>query len=111
MLLGLPQIRFSPETVLGPRCFRNIDSKQPTCAVHNVPLVQTTISIDQNAPHLGGVPCFICPVSNTVVEELEPPKLQSTEGMVRREVDSWLVRLGHTEPRRRADGILAQEAS
>jgi hypothetical protein len=61
---------------MGFQCFRKKESDPPVCGLHNVPLVEIVVSIDQNAPNLGTVDCYVCPVSNTVIrdlEELKPP--------------------------------------
>jgi len=39
--------------------------------VHNVALVQNQISIDSNAPGLGHITCYICPVSHAVVLDVK----------------------------------------
>ncbi len=52
-------------------CFRKKGSNPPVCGVHQVPLVPVTVAIDHNAPHLGQVPCYMCPVSRQVVPD--PP--------------------------------------
>jgi len=57
---------------MGPRCFRKKDSIPPACGVHNALLVQAVVSIDENAPSLGQVACSVCPVSNLVVDDLDP---------------------------------------
>lgn len=56
---------------MGPGCFRKKESNPPACGLHNVALEQTVIAIDENAPYLGRVNCFVCPVSNSVVEDTE----------------------------------------
>jgi hypothetical protein len=56
---------------MGPRCFRKKESNPPACGLHNVALEQKVIAIDENAPHLGRVTCFVCPVSDAVVEDVE----------------------------------------
>jgi hypothetical protein len=40
--------------------------------VHQALLVPVTVAIDHNAPHLGEVPCFVCPVSRQVLPD--PPR-------------------------------------
>jgi hypothetical protein len=50
-------------------CMQKKDSDVPICAVHNVPLKQDRISIDSNAPGLGRITCFVCPISRSVVVE------------------------------------------
>jgi hypothetical protein len=52
-------------------CFRKKDSDPPVCGLHQVLLVPVTVAIDHNAPHLGAVPCFVCPVGRQVVPD--PP--------------------------------------
>jgi hypothetical protein len=56
---------------MGPQCYRKTDSIPHVCGLHNVLLVKRVISIDQNAPHLGHVACYVCPVSETVVQDSE----------------------------------------
>lgn len=56
---------------MGPGCFRKKESNPPACGLHNVEFEQRVIAIDENAPYLGRVPCFVCPVSNSVVEDTE----------------------------------------
>jgi hypothetical protein len=56
---------------MGPRCFRKKESTPPACGLHDVVLEQRMIAIDENAPYLGRVTCFVCPVSNSVVEDAE----------------------------------------
>ena len=56
---------------MGPQCFREKDSNPSACGVHNVALVQSTIPIDENAPYLGQVTCWICPVGGTVLQDSE----------------------------------------
>jgi hypothetical protein len=51
------------------QCYVKKDPKQPVCAVHNVVLEQNRISIDSNAPGLGQITCYLCPVSRAVVQE------------------------------------------
>jgi len=50
-------------------CMLKRDSKVPHCAVHNVPLKEEHISIDSNAPQLGSITCYVCPISRSVVHE------------------------------------------
>jgi hypothetical protein len=50
-------------------CFEKKDSNPPVCGVHNVALEQSQISIDSNAPALGKITCYKCPVSQAVVHE------------------------------------------
>ena len=49
------------------QCFIKQRSRPPICGVHNVPLVQTEVNIDQNAPHLGHITCLRCPVSRAII--------------------------------------------
>jgi hypothetical protein len=53
-------------------CFRKKDSSPPVCGVHKALLVPVRVAIDHNAPHLGEVPCFVCPVTRQVLPD--PPK-------------------------------------
>jgi hypothetical protein len=46
--------------------------------MHNVPLKQQQIAIDANAPALGRITCFICPVSHSIVRETR--RTQSSNG-------------------------------
>ena len=56
---------------MGPRCFRKKESNPPACGLHDVELEQRVIAIDENAPYLGRVTCFVCPASDSVVEDTE----------------------------------------
>jgi hypothetical protein len=51
------------------QCFEKKDIQTPVCGVHNVALQQNQISIDSNAPGLGQITCYLCPVSRAVVQE------------------------------------------
>jgi hypothetical protein len=55
-------------------CYIKKDSNPPVCSVHNVALVEHQILIDSNAPDLGCVICYRCPVSQAVVPDLEKDK-------------------------------------
>jgi hypothetical protein len=50
-------------------CFRKLNSNPPVCGVHNVALVQRNLSIDWNAPRLGQLTAYVCPVSGQVVPD------------------------------------------
>jgi glyoxylate carboligase len=50
-------------------CMQKKDSTLPLCHMHNVPLKQQQIAIDANAPSLGRITCYMCPVSHSVVRE------------------------------------------
>jgi hypothetical protein len=50
-------------------CFRKKNSHPPVCGVHNVALVESKLPIDANAPHLGHVTGYVCPVSRQVVAD------------------------------------------
>ena len=52
-------------------CFKKKDSNPPVCGVHNVTVAQQKVAIDENAPALGQVICFRCPVSQSIVREEE----------------------------------------
>ena len=52
------------------QCFQQKDSDPPICGVHHVHIVQRQIPIDQFAPGLGRVICSLCPVSDSVVQEV-----------------------------------------
>jgi hypothetical protein len=54
---------------MGPLCFTKKDTNPPVCGVHNIVLEKINIAIDPNAPHLGYIPCYVCPVSLAVVLE------------------------------------------
>ena len=58
-------------------CFHNGDSDQPGCGAHNVPLVQDMVPIDANAPWLGRIACFFCPVGRVVVEKRKGQRAQT----------------------------------
>jgi len=47
-------------------CFIKRNSYPPACAVHDAVLVRETLPIDANAPYLGQVTCYVCPVSRNV---------------------------------------------
>ena len=59
------------ETEMGPLCYREKYSDPPACGVHGVLLAESAIPIDDNAPHLGHVVCYVCPVSSTVAQDSE----------------------------------------
>jgi hypothetical protein len=50
-------------------CVQKKDSNVPICDIHNVALKQHQIAIDSNAPSLGHITCYVCPVSRSVVRE------------------------------------------
>ncbi len=50
-------------------CFQKLDTNQPLCGIHNVVLVQNQIPIDAFAPQLGRITCFVCAVSQNIVQE------------------------------------------
>jgi hypothetical protein len=50
-------------------CFRKKDTGPPICGVHHVLLVAETVAIDHIVPHLGQIPCFVCPVSHQVLAD------------------------------------------
>jgi hypothetical protein len=52
-------------------CFTRKGSNPPFCGVHNVALVQHQISIDSDAPGLGRITCYRCPVSQAVVLDVK----------------------------------------
>lgn len=47
-------------------CYKKKVTYPPVCGVHNVPLKQSRVSIDGNAPGLGQINCLKCPVSQVV---------------------------------------------
>lgn len=51
------------------QCFTIKGSELPICGVHNVQLIRVTVSIDRNAPGLGSVICFRCPISQAVISD------------------------------------------
>jgi len=51
-------------------CFQHKDSNPPVCGIHNTRLVRSQVSIDPNAPQIGQITCYRCPVTMTVVHEL-----------------------------------------
>jgi len=53
-------------------CFMKDKSNPPMCGIHDVALVQSTLPIDPNAPHLGQVTGFVCPVSGQLVRDEQP---------------------------------------
>ena len=61
-------------------CFKKKDTSPPVCGVHNVTVSEHRISIDSNAPGLGQVICFLCPVSRAVVDEEEKMQAKSNTG-------------------------------
>jgi hypothetical protein len=54
---------------MGPQCFVKEDPNLLICGIHNVPVVQGSIPIDSNAPDLGRITCYICPVSKKVLSD------------------------------------------
>lgn len=56
---------------MGP-CFRKKNSYPPTCGIHNVVLIDSKLPIDPNAPHLGHIICYVCPVSGKLVADESP---------------------------------------
>jgi hypothetical protein len=52
-------------------CFQNKGSNPPVCGVHKAALVRTQVTIDPNAPQIGQITCFRCPISRNVVQELK----------------------------------------
>jgi len=51
------------------QCFNKKGSNPPVCGVHNVALETGLIPIDVNAPCLGRISCYVCPVSQIVVPD------------------------------------------
>jgi hypothetical protein len=51
------------------RCFIEEGSSPPVCGVHDVALVQSIVSINANAPHLGSINCLKCLISQTVISD------------------------------------------
>jgi len=55
------------------RCFIRKGSYPPLCGVHNVALLRDEVPIDAEAPHLGRIQCFLCPVTRMVLrDEVKP---------------------------------------
>jgi len=52
-------------------CFQLKGSNPPICGVHRVVLAQEKVPIDRNAPGLGHITCYVCPVSHAVVQEVK----------------------------------------
>jgi hypothetical protein len=57
---------------MGSACYVKKNSNPLRCGAHDVVLVQRTFPIDQNAPSLGLVSCYVCPVSKEVVSDRPP---------------------------------------
>jgi len=66
---GLSQAHPDRETPMPVLCMLKKDSTLPLCDTHNVMLKEQQIPIDSNAPALGRITCYVCPVSNSVVRE------------------------------------------
>jgi len=51
------------------QCSNKVDTYPPTCAVHNVVLVELSEEMDEgyNTPGLGRVRCYFCPVGHNFV--------------------------------------------
>jgi hypothetical protein len=49
-------------------CFIKKGSNPLVCEVHNILLVESTVPIDPNAPHLGAITCLRCPVTRAVAD-------------------------------------------
>jgi hypothetical protein len=67
---GLQQAHPDRETPMQVLCMQKKDSSMPLCNMHNVALKQQQIAIDSNAPSLGRITCYVCPISRSVVREL-----------------------------------------
>jgi hypothetical protein len=50
-------------------CFKKPNSHPPVCGIHNVALLERGFAIDSNAPYLGRVTVYVCPVSRKVVAD------------------------------------------
>jgi hypothetical protein len=50
-------------------CFRMKNANPPICGVRKLKLVLTDLPIDPNAPHLGHITCYVCPVSGQLVTD------------------------------------------
>jgi hypothetical protein len=50
-------------------CFKVKNANPPMCGVHNVKLVLSDLPIDPNAPHLGHITGYVCPVSRQLVTD------------------------------------------
>ena len=75
-MIESPQINLYLETGMSTQCSWKTNSNPPVCQVHNELLIKTTIPIDEDAPDIGVVICYVCPVSKAVVNELK--KTEST---------------------------------
>lgn len=53
------------------QCFKKKGSIPPVCGVHNVPLVQIQVPIDRDSPGFRQITCLKCPVSRTVVLDVQ----------------------------------------
>jgi hypothetical protein len=65
--LGSKEVGLEMEKQISGMCFQTKESNLPVCGVHQVALVEDRIFIDPNAPGLGRVTCYVCPVGKTVV--------------------------------------------
>jgi hypothetical protein len=59
------------EERMAEQCFKMKVTMPPICGVHKVPLKQSQVSIDRNAPGLGQITCLKCPVSQAVALEAQ----------------------------------------
>jgi hypothetical protein len=51
------------------QCFKKKNTNPAVCGVHDVALTLHMISIDANAPGLGKISCYRCPVTGAVVPD------------------------------------------
>jgi hypothetical protein len=49
------------------------NSQPPICGIHNLALIESQLPIDPNAPHLGCITGYLCPVSGQVASDADPP--------------------------------------
>ena len=74
-------------------CFRKQLSDPPMCGIHDVRLILSKVPIDRNAPGLGEITCFRCPVTQAVALTENRAKDQSqTDTRVPTEVAKFRVR-------------------
>jgi hypothetical protein len=53
----------------GPSCLIKKETHPLICGLHNVPVVQDRFPIDSNAPELGFITCYVCPVSREILSD------------------------------------------
>jgi hypothetical protein len=50
-------------------CFRKKNSNPPICGIHGIALIENQLPIDPNAPQLGYIIGYVCPVTQQVVTD------------------------------------------